>query len=304
MYYPYLRGRQFELIALRELAEKNLVSDNIIPIVEPVKISSTLLSFMDTYTKVKRPFGIIQNPEHGSFIDEIGKNKNYSDNYVSYFKNYSLQPVFIFNKHIENTQPLNFGQKSIAICKDPDMLLSIERLTKIYNTDSFVIRDERIFKRGVHGNRILIDDKFNKQKKNADYADSDDEPFSDDHLYFKEEGYKGFSDYSIIGDDYTESGFAPYAVAIHMVYFDKNMNLRVHHFVSDTNDDYADAAGKFAEALKKLIQSQLFKDCNTFGFNEFKKFSENAIYSGLGIVKKLSLMHHFELMSQFLQGRY
>lgn len=31
MYFPYLRGRQFELIALRELVEDGLIGENIIP---------------------------------------------------------------------------------------------------------------------------------------------------------------------------------------------------------------------------------------------------------------------------------
>lgn len=43
MYFPYLRGRQFELIALRELLENGVLSDRIIPIIEPVKLSSTLI---------------------------------------------------------------------------------------------------------------------------------------------------------------------------------------------------------------------------------------------------------------------
>lgn len=30
MYYPFLRGRQFELLALRELLEKKLISQDII----------------------------------------------------------------------------------------------------------------------------------------------------------------------------------------------------------------------------------------------------------------------------------
>lgn len=43
MYFPFLRGRQFELIALRELLENDLLGNNIIPIIEPVKLSSSLL---------------------------------------------------------------------------------------------------------------------------------------------------------------------------------------------------------------------------------------------------------------------
>ena len=36
MYFPILRGRQFELLALRECVNKSLLSNKIIPIVEPV----------------------------------------------------------------------------------------------------------------------------------------------------------------------------------------------------------------------------------------------------------------------------
>ena len=37
MYFPYLRGRQFELVALRELLELDLISEKIVPVIEPVK---------------------------------------------------------------------------------------------------------------------------------------------------------------------------------------------------------------------------------------------------------------------------
>ncbi len=36
MYFPYVRGRQYELLALRELASQNLLSAKIVPIIEPV----------------------------------------------------------------------------------------------------------------------------------------------------------------------------------------------------------------------------------------------------------------------------
>ena len=37
MYFPYLRGKQFELIAIRELVEMMSATGKIIPIIEPVK---------------------------------------------------------------------------------------------------------------------------------------------------------------------------------------------------------------------------------------------------------------------------
>mgnify|MGYP001396813781 FL=1 len=36
MYYPYLRGRQFELITIRDLALENAL-EKVTPVIEPVK---------------------------------------------------------------------------------------------------------------------------------------------------------------------------------------------------------------------------------------------------------------------------
>lgn len=44
MYFPYLRGKQFDLMALREFATANPNNNNIFPIIEPVK---------DTYNSLR-----------------------------------------------------------------------------------------------------------------------------------------------------------------------------------------------------------------------------------------------------------
>lgn len=41
MYFPYLKGKQFELIALRELSERMGESGSIHPVIEPVKSTVT-----------------------------------------------------------------------------------------------------------------------------------------------------------------------------------------------------------------------------------------------------------------------
>ncbi len=46
---------------------------------------------------------------------------------------------------------------------------------------------------------------FNKLSRNVDYLDNDDEFYSDDHLYYKEDGYVAFSDYSVIGGEYVRA---------------------------------------------------------------------------------------------------
>ena len=76
MYFPYLRGRQFELIALRELVEKDVLSSKITPIIEPVKLSSTLVKTIETYKENNKQLAIITNPKVGSFIIDAEEKKN------------------------------------------------------------------------------------------------------------------------------------------------------------------------------------------------------------------------------------
>lgn len=42
-------------------------------------------------------------------------------------------------------------------------------------------------------------------------------------------------------------------ILIHIVYFNEKKELRIHHFVSDSNDGIEDPGGKFGEALEKLV---------------------------------------------------
>ena len=76
MYFPYLRGRQFELIALRELVEKGVLSNRITPIIEPVKLSSTLVKTIEAYGENSKQLAIITNPNVGSFSSDVKEEKN------------------------------------------------------------------------------------------------------------------------------------------------------------------------------------------------------------------------------------
>ena len=51
MYFPILRGRQFELLALRECVNQGFLSNKIIPVVEPVKVSSTYTKTVDSFIR-------------------------------------------------------------------------------------------------------------------------------------------------------------------------------------------------------------------------------------------------------------
>ena len=71
MYLPYLRGRQNELLCLRELLDAGKLSQKVIPIIEPVKFSSTLFSTLSKFIEVNHPVIVVRNPKVGSFRDEL-----------------------------------------------------------------------------------------------------------------------------------------------------------------------------------------------------------------------------------------
>lgn len=304
MYFPYLRGRQFELIALRDLVDKGVLSDKIIPIIEPVKLSSTLIKTIESYGKKGKQLGIIVNPKVGGFKIDIEEEKNQKlknslltslkeNDYILYMilLSANLNPDEFIKNHKDNMG---------TICDNKDAIPVYEAnfaKTKVkYN----LIPDESGFRRKIRNNRVLLADKFNKQERNNDYIEIDDEPFSEDHLYYVDDGYVGFSDYTVVGKEYNDTGFAPYAVAIHIVYFDSDKSLRVKHFVSDSNDDISDPAGKFQEALSKLVEWNKKKQIKTVAMKEFEDLYRREAYPGLGTVKKLSIMHHLELIGQYL----
>lgn len=314
MYFPYIRGRQYELLALRELVKNNLLGSNVIPIVEPVKLSPTLINVMNDYIQANHPIAIIRNPMVGVFESDLERAKEnskeavYKKQYLELCDDKIIKKSIIMQQNANEIlsdwrdQGVDFSD-ILVINDDRDYLDLYDDFFENAVPKYVLIPDESAFRRKVRHHKVLLDDKFDKQERNKDYKEKDDCFFSDDHLYFGEEGFVGFSDYSIIGKEFQEAGFAPYAVAIHIVYFTEKKILRVRHFVSDSNDDITNPALKFYEAVSKLVEwynNDPTPMAMTYGLHTLLNFYEQQSYPGLGTIKKLSLMHHLELMGKYL----
>lgn len=309
MYFPILRGRQFELLALRECVNKNILSNQIIPIVEPVKVSSTYTKTVDSFIKAGKSIAIIRNPQVGSWAKDFKKESNAKvcEQIYDQLKNTNVISSFYvtskLNACIELATKKGISIESLLLlCTNPEYVGNYEEVigdsSPMYN----VIPDKSDFRRRIRPNRVMCEDHFPKQTRNIDYSGIQTEFFSSDHLYYEDDGYKGFSDYSVIGEEYSETGFAPYAVAIHIVYFDEKNVLRIAHFVSDSNDDISDPARKFAEAVEKMVEWNKKMSLDTVGIRELEAAYHDKTYPGLGVVKKYSIMHHLELMGRYLDG--
>mgnify|MGYP000975949391 FL=1 len=266
---------------------------------------------MEEFIKKEKKLGIICNPAVGSFNSDMKDNANDINKrkFLSLLDDEHIVKTHIMKKK-SAVQFSVWEQKKgvkksdwIVINNDRDTLTEYSEIFDSSVPQYVLIPDESAFRRKVCRNKVIFEDRFNKCERNSDYLGKDDEFFSEDHLYYRDDGFVGFADYSIIGKDYLESGFAPYAVAIHIVYFAKDESIRIHHFVSDTNDDIQNPAKKFYEAVRKLARWCNINDIIiTTGLQAFLDHYQNQTYPGLGSVKKLSLMHHLELVGKYLDG--
>lgn len=308
MYYPIMRGKQYELIALRDLAP--ILSPKYFkPIIEPVRNNlSPLIKTIEILNKHKIVPIVIINPNLGDFSDtpEILTEK--------LFKNdLDINITFIpcikvmgqadeYKKIISDTSIEKAVYIYDGLNKDKMQLLSMHNVAyAIINKDSPDAAKNQLNNINV----ILMDDPFQKEKKNADYGSKSF--FSDLHVSYKDLRYaKGFGDYTIVGDSFSETGGPAYVVTIHLSYIDGDEfdSMYIKHFSSEDDGTPTNPGGKFKQALNKIIhlvdkKPEMFYE--TIGINELKLLYTDDHFPGLGIIKKVSMIHHIQTICNYLE---
>lgn len=313
MYFPIFRGRQNELLAIRELISADLLSKKIIPIIDPVTYSPTYKNFL-SYIKENPNYkvGIVINPEYGDLYGDLEDNNetvNYdlllreTPNILPSFilrgrpldilnkaSSYKSEILFVYN-NAENNRIADFAQLAEKKSIDSTYLLRFSKFSSRFK-----------------GKKVLLSDLFFdniKKNLNVKYEEDVDEILNEDIDSYSLDNFLGFSDYSIIGDEFNDSGFLPKAVVIHFTYYQKDKGIVVRHFKSDSNNDNKDPAKKFGEALKKLIEwnNGLGENkINTYAVKKFEELFERQQYPGLGFLKKLCIMNHLEVVGAILDN--
>lgn len=309
MYHPYFRGKQYELITIRESAPL-LQTAGFVPIIEPVKQS--LGALQKTLSVVREVGGkavVIANPFHG---DHSADGESIGELLADHCADYPDIAVGVLLK--EST-----GLDDVIACCDAHASHRIAlihagfanakelvgalgaRIADMHHLFFDGMSGKLYQKHFTDGTRVLLRDGF-QRRRNRDHPDV--EFFSDLHATYADEGMDGFGDFLIVGDDYSESGGPAYAVAIHLTFIDdeKDDEMHIFHFKSDRQDTPTDPAGKFAEALQKLI-NQLGRADNkikeTQAIGEFRELHRRGHFPGLGYVKKLSMKHHIETLAMY-----
>lgn len=317
MYYPYFRGKQYELVTIRESASL-LASEGFVPIIEPVREqTSGLRKALESLAEQNAASIVITNPQIGDHSDDGEELRAFI---AEYFADYQqLQIGCLLSEGMRKEDALNE-------CKlqDPNRQLALIHAgfshartlgecvkqelpnvtTNVFLEDYCGKLYQKHFKK--LGTNILVRDGCVDRIRNRDHPVLP-EFFSDLHITYPDENVDGFGDFLMVGDYYTESGGPAYTVAIHITFIndDSDSEMHIQHFKSDRQDTPKDPAGKFQEALNKLVaavRAENSKFYKTEAIEEFCDLHDRGHFPGLGYVKKLSMKHHIETLAKFFEN--
>ena len=149
---------------------------------------------------------------------------------------------------------------------------------------------------------VLLRDNFAKQERNQDYYPLEESIFTEDNIFFREDNYIGFGDYQTIGEPFKEGGSLPRVVAIHLTYQrPSDEAIFIRHFCSTPNGSSADTAGKYLQAVSKLVSFADQLGLNNSALRTFRSHLDQQTFPGLGVIKKLSIQNHIHVAIGALQ---
>lgn len=311
MYHPFFRGKQYELVTIRENA-KILKDAGFIPIVEPVKESFNGLNRAVAAVEEQRGrIIVVVNPACGDHASDETAVQSQLNSNLSDMSAIVVGVLATSGSDPNHLAKLCAGQKRrkvalihMGFADGRALAAALAEQTAIEHHIFSESQCGKLYRKHfTTGTKVLLRNGFTRQN-NRDYPPI--EPFSDLHVTFKDEGMDGFGDFLMIGDDYAEGGGPAYAVAIHITCIDREKDdaMFIHHFVSDRTDTPTDPAGKFSEAVAKLVvecKKPRTSIEQTAAIEKFFDFHRRGHFPGLGYLKKLSMQHHVETLANYFR---
>ena len=311
MYFPYLRGKQFELLAVRD--SDFLLEGRILPVVDPISVSkrnqNQVLSIADKGIR----FSLIMNGENVQGHDEPREivklfaylDSKYPGRVLPAFEiraGHTLPSLAKFSRAFRAHQCVvvhrnhNFSAVAIQRALRPLSQPSVQIIL-----DGGVPHDLVGSLRAV--GTVLLKDGFNRCRLNELYPARSN--FGDLLYQYEHLGFDGFGDFSIIGDWYASGGGAPKTVALHLTERERS-SLIANHFVSTTPPTKGDTADKYFDALEKLVRytrSPIRSSLDTKGVDGYLASYETHHFPQLGKPKQWSIMHHMEIVDRELAAQ-
>jgi hypothetical protein len=299
MYFPYVYGRRSELLAVRNVSPKYLVSGKVIPVIEPVVVKpADLIKCIEEVGQRQQRAIVIMNPSQGEFKGKAASPWATSiDAAAAKFQ--TIIPGFLCRPGTTPSDISTFFAKyphrEVALLYLNSGLpdATVGSLAAVPNVSYHIVLQGKMPATQLSmlppSKTIHIADHFNKQLR---------------HKSFSTHGI-GFGDYTITGSEVQLGGGQPGAVAVHITYKSAaDGNIWVQHFVSnDTEIGVGTTDAKFLQAISKFVTDYHLRK-SEFGanpaINAYLTNHSNSHFPGLGKNKELQIHHHIARIHDFL----
>jgi len=319
MYFPYLFARRGELLAFRDTVKQLGKDAALIPVLEPVSsnIDSLRLALKAAQTE-EHPVYLVMNPILGKFEDNDADADLWREEAVNLVKTFSIvRPTFLggpastagnFKRFVKTWAGREIGVVFRNTALSPSAVAA-EAKGQFAGSRFFLTggtpSPSTLTALGT-GNCVFVEDRFQVQPSNARYKGI--EPFTGSHLVFKSLGYAGFGDYACLPGKFRDGGSLPAAVAIHLTFFRKNLEVFVEHFVSKSQlQSDRDIPKKMREAIADAVAAHS-RSGDSFGitaaYQKYINAHKTKADVGLQKNKRWSVAHHLDLMSGLIAGRF
>lgn len=312
MYFPYLRSKREEVLAV---LEADLAGNLTIPIFEPVQ---TLFNRNGTpaitFTRLKeatekgRRFALITNSANGPDRPSV----DHVHTAIDGLSDDAVFPAFEIRGDTDLSDAQSFAERFVGrtcIVVHRNHVYSAQELGEVLaalGEPVQVLVDGEAARRVVFDlpacKRVLVSDGFDRQPRNADYPRRTN---FDDLLHRLDDvdcDFDGFGDFVIVGRRFMMGGGRANNIALHLTEVTQSTVI-AHHFVSRTAPN-APQRQMYFDALAQLMEGVSGKEgFNTAGVAAFRDTSVRGHYPGLGSPKRWSIMHHLEIIEGALRER-
>ncbi|MFD0897632.1 sce7725 family protein [Loigolactobacillus binensis] len=287
IYYPYLRGKQFELQALLALQKADKLSLAVIPIIEPVRDSHYLADCVATFITAGRPLIIISNPQVGTYQQHRQQRYPLTQWQASpYFKHALLVT--------KATSLADYLAADVLLFTHPDVLTVFP---EPQSQQLVIVGPSHRLRRQLNY-QVTLTDPTPQGWDGADYLLQPQTFFSDQPWFATA---TGFSDFVTVGAGYSDKGYPVPFIKLTLT-VPRSRQLWLHHFISTDFSDFKQPKAKYFSAGTQLVAwLKLHPEVPlTLGLAALQTSIQQAHFPGLGKVKQWLLMHHLELVAQIL----
>lgn len=293
MYFPYLKLRQQEALAIKDTI-CSYSDSKVVPILEPYNKNElelynykNMISTISLLIAANKKFILIINNE-----SDIRLLKSRFFN----FDNYCVRGYYSDNPIVKYYQ----GNNDIAIIHKNTSII-LQDVNKIkYHIMMPEVLTFASYLRNYPTNKIVrIEDAFEKHSPNNTYPASD--IFNSESVFtFKQDGYAGFGDFTILEEHYDVPTGADADKVSHVIHLTRKQDLiqklEVCHYLT-TPEMEPDNRRRSIFTIEKAYNDR-HRFLNTKGIQMLAKKYHQA--SNPAYYKRIGIIHHIELMRSLI----